>query len=290
MIPILMTHLQLTANPDKQSQADIMVKYILGGKLFNTKIISHHGVFGVDSNQSSQDEFWIICERSKRWYWAGIRSSVPSVAGLTLITTLSTHRLVSAVSPRISAAHQNISSEWTLCCFPSPTWLQLTLSPGAGPAHRTRPTWAAHWITRSHRNTGWENNLECHKLGSVHNLLSGDLNAVCGSQQVRALTERDQHILGEPGPAPGHNTGLLLAARGHVTRIPASHWLPAPGCCPTPGNRFVWWCAQGWPLGRVTRPGLSPRFPPRPPLVSVTQSRPLIGQQCDPGPWYNSWS
>ena len=66
MIPILMTHLQLTANPDKQSQADIMVKYILGGKLFNTKIISHHGVFGVDSNQSSQDEFWIICERCKR--------------------------------------------------------------------------------------------------------------------------------------------------------------------------------------------------------------------------------
>ena len=158
----------------------------------------------------------------------------------------STHRLVSAVSPRISAARQNISSGWTLCCFPSQTSL-LRLGPGPALGH-TGQAWAAlgcSLIIKLRGNLSQSNKIKCHRLRSVHIPAREIWMPSCGSQQVRALTERDQHILGEPGPAPGPHPGLLLAARGHVTRVLASYWLPAPGCCPTPGNRFLRWCAQG---------------------------------------------
>ena len=157
----------------------------------------------------------------------GIRSSDGPGVGLTLLLTpLSTHRLVSAVSPRISAVHQNIFSEWTLCCFPSQTSLQQGSDPGLGPLSSVL---TRHELTSAHCKSDsvfiLGNRFKCHRSRSVHNPSALETwTPSCGSQQVQALTERDQHILGEPGPAPGPHTRLLLAAWGHVTRVPASHW------------------------------------------------------------------
>ena len=245
-------------------------------------------VFSVDSHQSSQDEFWIISGRSKRWYRPGSGHLGQVLA--SLLTPLSTHRLVSAVSPRISAVHQNIFSEWTLCCFPSLTWLQLGSDPGQGPLcspltrHGLLVLTADSVFILGH-------SVKCHRSRSVHNPSAREIwTPSCGSQQVQALTERDQHILAEPGPAPGPHTRLLLAARGHVTRVPAFHWLRAAQHLGTGSWMMCPRVVTTGPGGdQGTRALTSHRFLPRLWLVSVSQSWPPIGQSSD-GLWYNSWS
>ena len=93
-------------------------------------------------------------------------------------TALSTHRLVSAVSPRISAARQNISSGWTLCCFPSQTSL-LRLGPGPALRH-TGQAWAAlgaHWYQAQRESQpGEQDKVSQAEVSSYP--CSGDLNAV----------------------------------------------------------------------------------------------------------------